>query len=88
LAERGGRAAGVLAVAGLALCLPSCLSPVPLDPKPQADLDARVVGAWRYRFMTEDAYKGVAPTPAALRERIAKPGAFVDFAVCVPVRKE
>jgi hypothetical protein len=159
------RALGALAVAMLALSLPACLSPVPLDPRPQADLDPRLVGAWRclppaaapddepanltiasgvdrvyavefgeagkdkdryeahastvgertvvnvrdlsggdepwdfldYEFVRpnilliriagEDAFKGVALTPATLRERMGKPGAFTDFAVCVPQKK-
>ena len=41
------RGAGALAVAVLAASLPACLSPVPLDPTPQADLDPRLVGTWR-----------------------------------------
>ena len=165
MADRG-RAVGAVAVAMLAAVLPACLSPVPLDPKPQADLDPRLVGAWRclppeaaaddepitltvaaprervytvtmaetgkepdeyeahgstlggrtianvrdlgakdkpwdfaeieflrpnvllIRLAGEDAFKGVAPTPAALRERMGKPGAFSDFAVCVPQKKD
>ena len=47
MAERMRRRAGALAVAALAGSLPGCLSPVPLDPTPQADLDPRLVGAWR-----------------------------------------
>src|SRR5688572_29911253 len=46
LADRW-RIPGVLTVAALAMALPACLSTVPLDPKPQADLDPRLIGAWR-----------------------------------------
>lgn len=159
------RTIGAAAVAVLAVSLPACLSPVPLDPRPQADLDPRLVGAWRclppeaaaddepitltvaaprervskvtmaetgkepdeyeahgstvggrtianvrdlgakdkpwdfaeveflrpgvllIRIAGEDAFKGVALTPAGLRERMGKPGAFSDFAVCVPQKK-
>ena len=159
------RVVGAVAVAVLAMALPACLSPVPLDPKPQADLDPRLVGAWRclppqaaaddepvnitiaaprervyaiemaetgkdvdryeahgstvggrtivnvrdvsakenpwdlaeyefvrpnillVRLMVEDAYKGVTMTPAGIRERVEKPGAFTDFCVCVPLKK-
>ena len=155
-----------MAVALLAASLPACLSPVPLDPKPQADIDPRLVGAWRclppeaaadddpvtitiaaprervsaitmaetgkeadryegygslvdgrmivnvrdldaketpwdfaeydfvrpnillIRLMTEQAYKGVAMTPAGIRERMGKPDAFTDFCVCVPLKKD
>ena len=165
MADRVRRAAGAAAVAVLAGCLPACLSPVPLDPAPQADLDPRLVGAWRcvsgamedddahlnlkiararervfsvemgepgkepgryeahaslvdgrvivnvrdlsakvgapaepwdfaeyellrpdllvIRLNDHDAFEGVEPTPAALRARIAKPGAFAEFCVCV-----
>ncbi len=41
------RVPGALAVAVLAASLPACLSPVPLDPTPQADLDPRILGSWR-----------------------------------------
>ena len=46
MADRS-RVFGAVAVAILAAMLPGCLSPVPLDPKPQADLDPRIVGRWR-----------------------------------------
>ena len=160
------RVIGAAVVAVMAASLPACLSPVPLDPKPQADLDPRLVGAWRclppqasaddepanltiapghdrvypvefgeagkeadryeahvtmvgkravvnvrdvsggdepwdfldYEFVRpnilliriagEDAFEGVAMTPAALRERMGRPGAFTDFAVCVPQKKD
>ena len=162
------RALGALAVLTLAVSLPACLSPVPLDPNPQADLDAAVLGRWRclppaaeeddepanltvarlrdrvyaiefgeagkepdsyeahasrigertivnvrevsghagdkpwdfvaYAFPRpnvltleiagEEAFKGVEMTPAGLRGRMAKPGAFTEFAVCVPLKKK
>jgi len=159
------RVLGAVAVAMLAMALPGCLSPVPLDPRPQADLDPRLVGAWRclppaaaaddepvnitikaprervyaiemaetgkdvdhyeahgstvggrtianvrdvsatekpwdfaeveflrsnvllIRLAGEDAFKGAPMTPAGLRERMGKPGAFTDFALCVPHKK-
>ena len=156
-----------MVVAALAASLPACLSPVPLDPTPQADLDPRLLGSWRclgpgmaasdesvdltvsrarervyaatfgdtgdetpdryeahasrigprtvlnvrdlsggekpwdfveyellrpgvllLRLAGEDAYKDVAATPAALRARMAKPEAFTDFCVCVPLEKD
>lgn len=161
-----GRTLGAVAVALLAASLPACLSPVPLDPKPQADLDPRLVGGWRclppeadpddepinitvapprervhavtmaetgkeadayeahgstlggrtivnvrdlsggeepwdfveYEFLRPnilrlrialgDTSDDTKPTPAILRERLGKPGAFGDFAVCVPLKKE
>ena len=47
MGERVRRVAGAVAVAFLAGCLPACLSPVPLDPTPQVDLDPRLVGTWQ-----------------------------------------
>jgi hypothetical protein len=157
---------GAMAVAIVAASSSACLSPVPLDPEPKADIDHRLLGAWRclppeaaagdepadltvarlrervygvefgeagkepdryeahastvagrtvvnvrdvsakdkpwdfvayellrpgvlvVTMVSEDAVKGLELTPAALRARIAQPGAFADFAVCVPRRKE
>jgi hypothetical protein len=158
---------GAATVGLLAASLPACLSPVPLDPTPQADLDPRIVGGWRclsaemddddkplsltvarrrervyavemsepgddperfeahaslvegriivnvrditrtagskpwdfaeYTFLRPDVLEirlagfeddDVELTPAALRSRIAQPGAFSDFCVCLRQRKK
>ena len=154
-----------MAVAVLAASLPACLSPVPLDPTPQADLDPKLLGSWRclgpgmaandetvdltvanardrvyavtfgdtgdetpdryevhasrvgsrtvlnvkdlsggekpwdfvehqflrprvllIRFADDDPLAEMVLTPAVLRAQLAKPDAFVDFCVCVPLK--
>jgi hypothetical protein len=55
----------------LAVSLPACLSPVPLDPTPQGDLDPRIVGAWRcLSAQMGDDDKPLSLTVAPSRDRV------------------